>query len=66
MGEDEGRTDDIADLAGADGDVPQGTPALVKQGEPAFAEAAQGALSGVVGTGADVEFASAGWRLTGV
>jgi hypothetical protein len=31
--------------------VLQGAPALAEQGEPAFAEAAQGALDGVAGAG---------------
>jgi hypothetical protein len=43
MGEYEGGTDDVADFAGAGGDVLQGSPALGEQGEAAFAEAAQGA-----------------------
>ena len=33
-----------------------------EQGEPAFAEAAQGPLDGVAGTGIDIEF-TAVWRL---
>jgi len=45
------------DLAGAGGDVLEGPPSLGEQGEPAFSEAAQGALEGVAGPVAEVEFA---------
>jgi len=62
MGEDEGGAGDVADLGGAGGDVLQGAPAAGKQGEPAFAEAAQGPLDGVAGTGINIEF-TAVWRL---
>src|ERR1700748_2245336 len=58
MGEDECGAGDVADFAGAGGDVPEGAPALVEQGEPAFAQAAKRALDGVAGAGVDVEFAS--------
>ena len=44
-------------LLGAGGDVLEGAPALVEQGESAFAKAAQGALQGVAGVGADIEVA---------
>lgn len=33
--------DDVANLAGAGGEVPQGAPAAGEQGEASFAEAAQ-------------------------
>jgi hypothetical protein len=39
MGEDKSGAGDVADLAGAGGDVLECAPALVEQGEPAFAEA---------------------------
>ncbi|MEV6866428.1 hypothetical protein AB0M44_36230 [Streptosporangium subroseum] len=42
MGEDEGGFDDVANAAGADGDALEGAPPLGKQGEAAFAQAAQG------------------------
>jgi hypothetical protein len=54
VGEDEGGAGDIADLAEAGGDVLEGGPALGEQGEPAFAQAAQGALEGVAGPGIDI------------
>src|SRR5208282_5721526 len=56
MGEDECGAGDVADFAGAGGDVLEGAPALGEQGEPAFPEAAQGPLEGVAGAGADIEF----------
>src|SRR5207245_6889792 len=59
MGEDEGGAGDAADFAGAGGDVLEGAPALVEQGEPAFAEAAQGTLDGVAGAVIDVQFPAA-------
>jgi len=43
MGEDECGFDDVADLAWAGGEVPQGAPASGEQGESAFTEAAQAA-----------------------
>src|SRR6266571_551826 len=58
MGEDEGGAGDAADFAGAGGDVLEGAPALAEQGEPAFAEAAQGALDGVAGAGVNIEVAA--------
>ena len=56
MGEDERGAGDVADLAGAGGDVLQGAPAAGEQGEPAFAEAAQRAENRVAGACADIEF----------
>src|SRR5439155_15022695 len=53
-------TDDVADLAGAGGDVLEGAPAAGEQGEAAFALAAQRPLDGVAGASADVEFPAAG------
>ena len=50
MGEDERRAGDVADFAGAGGDVLEGAPALAEQGGPAFARAAQGPQDGVAGT----------------
>jgi hypothetical protein len=64
MSEDEGRADDVADLAWAGGDVAEGAPAAGEQGEPAFAQAAQGTLDGVAGAGIDIQFpwpAVRGW-----
>src|SRR6266480_1351742 len=55
MGEDERGAGDVADFAGAGGDVLEGAPAAGEKGEPAFAQAAQGALDGVAGAGADIE-----------
>jgi len=55
MGQDECGAGDVADFAGAGGDVLEGAPALVEQGEPAFAEAAQGTLDGVAGAGVDIK-----------
>jgi hypothetical protein len=63
MREDEGGAGDVADLAGAGGDVLEGAPATGEQREPAFAEAAQGPLDRVAGAGIDVEFPAAGWLL---
>ena len=63
MGEDECGAGNVADLAGAGGDVLKSAPALGEQGEPAFAEAAQGALEGIAGAGANIEFPSAGGLL---
>jgi hypothetical protein len=65
MGEDEGGAGDVADFAGAGGDVLEGAPALAEQGEPAFAQAAQRALDGVAGAGIDVKFAAGGWLFDG-
>jgi hypothetical protein len=55
MGEDEGGACDVADFAEAGEDMLEGVPALVEQGEPAFAQAAQGPLDGVAGAGVSVE-----------
>ena len=38
----------------------ESAPVLAEQGEPAFAQAAQGPLEGVAGAGADIEFRRAG------
>ena len=65
MGEDEGCAGDVAGFAGAGGDVLEGAPALVEQGEPAFAQAAQGALEGVAGAGIDIQSLSAGGLFDG-
>jgi hypothetical protein len=54
MGEDEGGAGDVADAAGAGGDV-KGAPAAGEQGEPAFAQAAQGAEQRDAGGGIDFE-----------
>jgi hypothetical protein len=62
MGQDERRTGDVADFAGAGGDVLKGAPATGEQGEPAFAEAAQRAQQGIAGSGADVEVLAASGR----
>src|SRR5215471_2296466 len=65
MGEDECGAGYVADFAGAGGDVLQGAPAAGEQGEPAFAQAAQGPLDGVAGAGIDVQFTTAGGLLDG-
>src|SRR5215467_14320371 len=65
MGEDERGAGDVADFAGAGGDVLEGAPALVEQGEPAFAQAAQGPLDGVAGAGVDSEVLGAGGLFDG-
>jgi hypothetical protein len=41
--EDKCGSDEVADSAGAEGDVPERFPPFVEQGEAAFSEAAQGA-----------------------
>jgi hypothetical protein len=46
MGEDERGAGDVADFAGAGGDVLEGAPAAGEQGKPAFSQAAQGTLDG--------------------
>ena len=66
MGADEGGAGDVADLAGAGGDVLEGAPALGEQGEPAFSQAAQRPEYGVAGAGADIEFLPAGWLVDGM
>ncbi len=60
MGEDERGAGDVADLAGAGGNVLEGAPAAGEQGGPAFPEAAQRALDGVASTGIDIQFLPAG------
>src|SRR6266516_7573844 len=65
MGEDECGAGDVAYSAGAGGAVLEGAPALVEQGEPAFAQAAQGPLEGVAGTGIDIQFPAAGGLFDG-
>jgi hypothetical protein len=57
MGEDEGGAGDVANFAEAGGDVLEGAPALVEQGEHSFAQAGQRALDGVAGAGAYFEIA---------
>ena len=63
MDKDERGAGDVADLAGAGGDVLEGAPALGDQGESAFAEAAQGPEHGVAGAGADIEVPPVGGLL---
>jgi len=65
MGEDERSAGNFAGSAGTGGDVLGGAPALVEQGEPAFAKAAQGPLDGIAGAGVDIEFPAAGWLFDG-
>ena len=59
MGQDQRGAGNVTDLAGADGDVLEGAPALGEQREPAFSQAAQGALERVIGASADIEVAAA-------
>jgi hypothetical protein len=61
MSQDECGAGDVPDLARACGDMPEGAPAACEQGEPAFAQAAQGTLEGVAGAVTDVKFPAAGW-----
>jgi hypothetical protein len=56
VGEDQRGAGDVTDLPGASGDVLQDAPALVEQGEPAFAQAAQRALDGVSGAATGIQF----------
>jgi hypothetical protein len=56
MGEDDCGFDDVADLAGAGGDVVETAPAAGEHGESAFAQAAQAAQQGVVGAIVHVEY----------
>jgi hypothetical protein len=65
MGQDERGAGDAADFAGAGGDVLQGAPPAGEQGEPAFAQAAQGPLDRITGAGIDVEFPAAGGLFDG-
>ena len=60
MGEYEGRPRDLADLAGADGDVLEGAPPPGEQGEAALAQAAQGPQQHVAGAGVDVQLRAVG------
>jgi len=62
MGEAECGSGYLADLAGADGDMLECSPAAGEQGEPAFAETAQRAQQHV-GAGVDVEFGAVGGLL---
>jgi hypothetical protein len=55
MGAYERGTGDVADLAGAGGDVLEGASAAGEQREPAFARAAQGAEQRVASAGIDIE-----------
>ena len=59
MGEDQGWPRDIADLAGAEGDVLERPPAAGEQGKAAFAQASQGPLESVARPVADIEFTAA-------
>jgi len=54
MGEDERGAGDVADFAGAGGDVLKGSPVAGDQGEPAFSQTAQRTLDGVAGPGVDI------------
>src|SRR2546429_7701990 len=65
MGEDERRAGDVADFAGAGGDVVKGAPPAGEQREPSFPEAAQGTLESVAGAGIDVKFPAARRLLDG-
>jgi hypothetical protein len=68
MGEDKGGAGDVAYSAGARGDVLEGAPPLVEQGEPAFAQAAERALEGdgVASAGVDIEVPPVVGCLTGM
>jgi hypothetical protein len=55
MGEDERGAGDVADFAGAGGDVLEGAPAAGEQGEPAFAQAPQRALDRIAGAAIDIQ-----------
>ncbi len=63
MGEDERCAGDVADFAGAGGDVLEGAPAAGEQDEPGFALAAQGTLDGVATATAETVWASTAWML---
>ena len=65
MGDDERRAGDVADFAGAGGDVVKGAPPAGEQREPSFPEAAQGTLESVAGAGIDVKFPAARRLLDG-
>jgi hypothetical protein len=60
MGEIQGCPRDIADLAGAEGDVLECPPSPGEQGKAAFAQAAKGSLQSVARAVADIEFAAGG------
>ncbi len=60
MGEDQGCPRDVADLAGAEGDVLECPPAACEQGEAAFAQAAQRPLESISRAVADIEGAASG------
>ena len=62
MSQDECGAGDVPDLARACGDVPEDAPAACEQGEPAFAQAAQGTLEGVARAGCP---AAAAWYSPG-
>src|SRR6516165_8853032 len=66
MGEDEGGAGDVADLAGAGGDVLQDPPAAGDQREATFTQAAQRVLDRVAGAGIDVEFPAAPGLFDGI
>ena len=65
--EDEGGAGELADLAGAGGDVLEGLPALGEQREAAFAHAAGGPDQRIPGAGVDVgsRARSSAWRSPG-
>lgn len=58
--EDECCFHDVSDTAGIDGDVLEGVPAFLEEGEAAFSLVAQAAQQNVAGFGVDVELAVAG------
>jgi hypothetical protein len=60
MGQDERSPGDIADHAGAGGNVLQGASAAGERREPAFPHAAQGTEQGVAGAGIDIEVPAVG------
>jgi hypothetical protein len=60
MGKDERRAGDVADFAGAGGDVVKSAPSAGEQGEASFSQAAKRTLEGVAGAGIDVKFLAAG------
>ncbi len=63
VGEHEGRPCDLADLAGADGDVPEGSPPSDEQGEATLTQAAQRPQQHVAGAGVEVELGAVGGLL---
>jgi hypothetical protein len=56
LDEDEGGLGDVADLAGAEHDALERTPALGHQGEAPLAQAAQRAQQRVAGAGVNIGF----------